>query len=249
MVLPFPLPQRPALVRIRPRLRDAGQRLATLLLPPRCLLCGAPGHEGRDLCAGCLAEMPRNRTCCAHCALPLAVPSERCGHCLRHPRPWQSAWVPFRYAWPLNLLETRFKFSANLASGRALSKLWLQAGPAPARPDCIIPVPLHPQRLRQRGYNQALELARPLSRAWGIELQPQLLRRQRATQPQSELDAIARRRNLRNAFAVPAGIELPRHVALVDDVMTTGSTLAECTRTLTRAGVKRVDVWALARAV
>jgi len=109
-------------------------------------------------------------------------------------------------------------------------------------------VPLHRGRLRRRGFNQALELAKPLARAFGLPLYAQALHRVRATQAQSELDAASRRRNVRHAFAVAPGSRLPDHVAVVDDVMTTGATLAECVRVLKRSGVRRVDVWALARA-
>jgi ComF family protein len=112
----------------------------------------------------------------------------------------------------------------------------------------ILPVPLHRARLRQRGFNQALELARPLGRSLGVPVRHGLLLRARATAAQSELDAAARRRNVRGAFAVHAGAALPSHVAVLDDVMTTGATLAECVRALKRAGAQRVDVWALARA-
>jgi ComF family protein len=116
-----------------------------------------------------------------------------------------------------------------------------------------VPVPLHPARLRERGYNQALELARPLARAWDVPLAEALLARTRSTAAQANLDAKARRRNLRDAFefhgAVLDGKEpAALHVVLVDDVMTTGTTLRECARVLKRAGFSRVDVWALARA-
>ncbi len=233
---------------LRLPLRRAGQAMAGWLLPAHCLLCGARAQTACELCPQCVASMTHNHPCCRRCALPLAVSGDTCGHCQRHPRPWDQAWVPFRYAWPLNLLETRFKFSGKLDCGRSLAELWRRAGPPTERPQNIIPVPLHPRRLRERGYNQALELARPLARAWDIPLELQHLTRQRHTDPQSELDAVARRRNLRDAFAVAASARLPAHVAVLDDVMTTGATLAECTRTLKRAGVKRVDVWALARA-
>ena len=115
-------------------------------------------------------------------------------------------------------------------------------------PQLIVPVPLHRARLRQRGYNQALELARPLAHALRLPLRHDLLHRIRSTHAQTELGAIARRRNVRDAFHVPSGAALPAHVALLDDVMTTGATLAECARVLRRAGVQRVDLWALARA-
>lgn len=226
-------------------------RLAAIghwLLPPRCLLCGDAGHEGLDLCRDCAAELPRNRSCCARCALPLALPAALCGRCQRHPPPWQAAWSPFRYGWPLDRLESRFKFSRELAAGRSLVALWQREARPIELPALIVPVPLHRARLRQRGYNQALELARPLARALGVPLRHDLLQRAHPTAAQSELDAPSRRRNVRGAFAVRPNAPLPAHVAVLDDVMTTGATLAECARVLRRAGVARVDVWALARA-
>ena len=224
------------------------RRLHGLLLPWRCLLCGAPGERGMDLCGPCAREMPRNRRCCARCALPLPVAAERCGECLRREPPWDAAWAPFRYGWPLDRLETRFKFGEDLAAGRTLAALWHGEPAPPQRPGLIVPVPLHRARLRRRGYNQALELARPLAHAMGIPLHRDVMSRERDTSAQTELDRIARRRNVRGAFRLRPDIVLPPHIALLDDVMTTGATLAECTRVLKRAGVKRVDVWALARA-
>jgi ComF family protein len=228
--------------------RQAWQALHGWLLPPRCLLCGASGHGDSDLCADCAAELPRNQRCCARCALPLAVPAALCGHCQRRPPPWDGAWVPFRYGWPLNPLETRFKFGHDLAAGRVLARQWLAEEPATPLPALLLPVPLHRTRLRQRGYNQALELARPLARHFALPLRHDVLRRVRATHAQTELDAVARRRNVHGAFALREGVALPAHVAVLDDVMTTGATLAECARVLKDAGVARVDVWALARA-
>ena len=106
------------------RLLQPWQALQRWLLPLRCLLCGAPGEHGADLCADCAAELPRNRSCCARCALPLAMPAALCGECQRHPPPWDAAWAPFRYGWPLDRLESRFKFGRDLAAGRVLSTLW-----------------------------------------------------------------------------------------------------------------------------
>ncbi len=232
----------------REALGNLGIRLQHWLLPPRCLLCGASGASGIDLCAGCIAELPRNRSCCGRCALPLATPAALCGECQRRAPPWDAAWAPFRYAWPLDRLESRYKFGRDLAAGRVLSTLWQAEPRAVASPDLIVPVPLHRGRLRQRGYNQALELARPLAKALCIPLQHDMLVRRRATPAQTELDAVTRRRNVRGAFSVRAGVSVPPHVVIVDDVMTTGATLAECTLVLKRAGAKRVDVWALARA-
>lgn len=228
--------------------RSAWQHLRQFVLPWHCLLCGAPGVEGMDLCADCAMELPRNGCCCARCALPLALPAALCGQCQQHPPIWDAAWAPFRYGWPLDRLEARYKFGGDLAAGRVLATLW-QHEPQPlALPEAVVVVPLHTGRLRQRGYNQALELAKPLARAFDVALHVDVLRRVRPTQAQTELDARARRRNVRGAFALASDVTLPAHVAVLDDVMTTGATLAECARVLKRAGVQTVDVWALARA-
>lgn len=228
-----------------------GRRLVAALLPPRCLLCGDAGSQGRDLCAGCHADLPRNTCCCARCALPLQHPAGECGNCLQHEPEFASAWVPFLYTHPLDLLEARFKFRRNLAAGRVLADLLVNAarmqlrGPLPERLLCV---PLHAERLRERGFNQALELARPLAQALALPLDARSLVRTRATRAQTGLDARARRQNLGKAFEFRSPEAPPRHVALLDDVMTTGTTLGECARVLRRAGVVRVDVWALARA-
>lgn len=218
------------------------------LLPSHCLLCGARGQGALSLCPACAAEMPRNDCCCARCALPLAAPASLCGRCVQHAPPWDAAWAPFRYEWPLAPLEARFKFGADLAAGRTLALLWTSAPPPVELPQAIVPVPLHRSRLRGRGYNQALELARPVARHLGVPLLPTALRRTRATGAQTELDAVQRRRNVRGAFAARFEGDPPAHVAVLDDVFTTGATLGECVRVLKRAGVARVDAWALARA-
>lgn len=216
------------------------------VLPSRCLVCNGPGSGSLELCDGCRHSLARNVACCGRCALPLPVPMPLCGQCQRVPPPWHDVWVPFVYAWPLDILESRFKFSGGLAAGRVLSACWLASGLPPVTPDLLVPVPLHTGRLRKRGYNQALELARPLARRFGLPLAHDVLSRARSTGSQTELDAAARATNVRAAFAVKR-VPVQKHVAIVDDVMTTGATLAECARVLLAAGVERVDVWALAR--
>jgi len=215
-------------------------------LPARCLVCGDPGSAGRELCDGCRASFADNAIGCARCAIPLPSAVAACGACQGRPPPWTAIWVPFLYTWPLDGLEARFKFAGSLAAGRVLSTCWEESGRPGAMPELLIPVPLHTRRLRERGYNQALELVRPLARRYGVRLAHDVLRRVRATEAQTDLDAALRRRNVSGAFAVQR-MPVATHVAVVDDVMTTGSTLAECARVLLAAGVKRVDVWALAR--
>lgn len=229
---------------------DVARRVQFAALPPHCLLCGHAGGARRDLCDACSAELTRNRVCCPRCALPLDAPSPLCGECIRSEPSFASACVPFVYASPLDQLETRFKFARCLAAGRVMSELWIDAAREnpPSMPEALIPVPLHRDRLRERGYNQALELARPIAREFGIALRHDILVRMRATTAQSHLVADARHRNLRGAFEVVTHAALPTHIAIFDDVMTTGTTLRECARTLMRAGVERVDAWAVARA-
>jgi ComF family protein len=151
------------------------------------------------------------------------------------------------YSAPLDGLLPRFKFHEDLAAGRLLSQLMAEAFASLPRPDALVPVPLHVGRLRSRGYDQALELARPVARALRIPLRTRWLVRARATAPQSEQDAVGRRRNLRNAFAVRADAVVAPHVVLVDDVMTTGATLRSAADCLLRAGARRVDAWVCAR--
>ena len=235
------------------RLADAGRRswrsIGGWLLPATCLVCGAKGEHGQDLCALCRRQLAINRCGCPRCGIPLAEPAAECGRCLRRPPAFDSTLAPLVYGFPVDRLLPRFKFHGDLAAGRLLADtLSTAASAAPgARPAALIPVPLHRERLRERGYNQALELARPTSRRLGIPLLLDSLERVRSTRAQSELGALERRRNVRGAFVVCAR-KIPDHVALVDDVMTTGATLAECARVLKRAGVGRVDVWVVARA-
>ncbi|KAF1005660.1 MAG: Orotate phosphoribosyltransferase [Luteibacter sp.] len=216
------------------------------VLPPRCMACGDEGHDGVELCEGCLAALPRNEVRCQRCALPLVRDVAMCGACQKHLRPWDAIWVPYRYDTPIDRLESRFKFGGSLAAGRTLSMCWVRSGAPPALPEALVPVPLHRARLRSRGFNQSLELVRPVARRYGIPVLRDALRRHRATEAQSELDAVSRARNVHGAFVATKPLRVD-HVAVVDDVMTTGATLAACVDALRDAGAKRVDVWALAR--
>jgi ComF family protein len=222
-------------------------RLLRVLWPPRCLACGEDGHDGRDLCLACASDLPWNRVACPTCALPLPAPAPACGACLQRPPPLDAIHAAFVYVQPLDRLLPRFKFHGDLAAGRLLAQLMADAFAGTDRPEAVVPVPLHRRRLRSRGYDQALELARPLAHALGLPLRADALCRVRATAAQSELSALARRRNVRDAFVVAGAAKLPAHVVLVDDVMTTGATLHAAAKALRRAGVQRVDAWVCAR--
>jgi ComF family protein len=222
------------------------------LFPPTCLLCGAPGAEGLDLCAGCLADLPQNATACGRCALPLppsAPPGALCGACQRRAPPHHATLAPLRYEGVVPFLVTGLKFQRRMSHARLLGALLFRALVPLAeqpRPQLILPVPLHPQRHRERGFNQALEIVREPARRLGIPLDTRSCARQRSTRPQSGLDAAARRRNLRGAF-VTTRRPSADHVVIFDDVITTGHTVAELARVVRASGVPRVDVWSVAR--
>jgi ComF family protein len=216
------------------------------LLPPRCIVCQAPGQPGRDLCAACHAALPRQRHACPRCALPLPQ-AATCGHCLQHPPPLEAVHAAFDYAFPLDSLLPRLKFHRDFAAGRVLAQCMAERFATLPRPALLIPLPLHRSRLRQRGYDQTLELARPLARALGLPLRTDLLDRCKPTRAQSTLDAEARRRNLQGAFKVSTTGPLPVQVVLLDDVMTTGATLHAAALALRAAGVQRVAAWVCAR--
>ena len=162
---------------------------------------------------------------------------------------WDRVQAPLRYDFPVDRLLRQLKFGRRLPPGRVLGTLMAErlATGLGSMPDVIVPVPLHPARLRRRGFNQAHELARPLAARLHLELAPSLCRRRRATREQARLPTGQRRHNVRGAFEVIGCCE-GAHVAIVDDVVTTGSTAAELTAALREAGATRVEVWSCARA-
>lgn len=217
------------------------------IFPSVCPLCGDRSVPGRGLCDGCLADLPRNSAPCARCALPLPAPG-LCGECLRRPPPYDRVLAPLRYAAPVDHLITGLKFHQQLRVAPLLASFLsdhVKARSEP-RPECLIPVPLHGSRLRQRGYNQALEIARVLCKELAIPLDYRACRRIRATSAQSLLPASERRRNVRGAFRVES--HPWRRVAIVDDVMTTGHTVGELATAVRRAGASSIEVWVCARA-
>lgn len=217
-----------------------------LLWPTRCLVCEDAGLDGFDLCSACEAGLPVNANACRGCAVPLPEPA-LCGACIGSRSPLTEVHAPFVYAAPLDRLLPRLKFAGDLAAGRLVSQLMAGHLRVAPRPQALVPIPLHRARLRRRGFDQALELARPLGRALGLPVLDGALIRQRETREQSTLSALARQRNVRGAFAVRAKLPLPAHVALIDDVMTTGATLRAAAVALRQAGVQRVDAWVAAR--
>jgi ComF family protein len=226
--------------------------LAQALFPANCALCGGPGDEAIDLCHGCAADLPRNEPACVVCAEPLAAAAgggpRICGACLHDPPPFGRSFVPYRYAYPLDHLVRGLKFRNELACGRVLGELFassvLERGAT--LPEAIVPVPLARRRYRQRGYNQASELALAIRGVTGVAVRSDVVVRQRETTEQAGLDRKARRRNVTGAFAALAPLRV-RHVAILDDVVTTGSTVRELAAVLREAGAEQIEVWAIAR--
>ena len=225
--------------------------LADTLFPQQCLLCRLPSASHLPLCACCAAQLAPNLPCCQRCALPLpmAEPARLCGRCLRRPPPQCSAQAVFLYADPIDRLLARLKFSADLAAGAGLATHLAERAKAidATKFDRLLPLPLHPRRERERGYNQVSELLRGCPPAWKRRLRADLLQRTAYRGPQSDLSAGQRRRNVRGTFAAAPSVAGQR-VLLVDDVITTGSTMSEATRCLLAAGATEVHWLALARA-
>jgi len=222
------------------------------LLPRLCPACGNPTGPGRELCPGCEQTLPVLRHACPRCAIPHEHTDARgeCGACQKHPPAFTRAIALYHYAPPVDHFIRELKFHQRLGLARLLGEHLAQRLAAEmTRPDLIIPIPLHGARLRERGYNQALEIARPVARALGVPLDFRSLVRVRATAPQTGMMLVARRKNLRNAFHLrdPATVH-GRHVALVDDVMTTGSTVQAAAKCLRQAGAETVEIWVVARA-
>jgi ComF family protein len=216
-----------------------------------CLLCQARAPAGKDLCAACDLSLPRAQGDCPRCGAPgAAVGTDAvCGECQRHPPAYDATRAVFRYAAPVDRLVQHLKYHGRLELSRVLGGYLAQhlLTLDDPLPDVMLPVPLHVSRLRQRGYNQSLEIARCVGRELRIPLDRQGARRIRATAPQTELPRDQRRKNMRGAFEADGSFSGQR-VAIVDDVMTSGHTvnaLAECLR---HNGAQEVRVWVVARA-
>jgi ComF family protein len=234
-------------------------RWAGWLLPPRCVLCRRRGQRPAfDLCVDCEAEIPVVLDPCHRCGLPYAASdgagATGCERCRMLHLPYSRCMAPWVYEFPVTHLVQALKYEGSLANARVFGTRLAAHAASEAhnrwcRSALVVPMPLHPSRLVERGFNQSHEIARFASRLLDLEVAGHALRRIRSTAPQVGLDRGARAGNLRGAFVADPRTVHGQHVILVDDVVTTGSTAHEAASTLRAAGAASIEVWAAARAL
>ena len=242
---------------LRQRLLAMGQFFGNTLLAQSCILCSLPSGE-TPLCQDCAAALPAlKRPACPRCALPFDLSAHGtqslCPDCMHHTPTFDSATAVWSYGFPVDTLIRDFKYGHHLyLSGffgthlaHALADAW-ENNPNLPLPDLVLPMPLHPNRLKARGFNQAAEIGRQVAKILHLRWSVDHLLRQNDTPPQAGLHRTERWSNLRGAFFCPQPLQGQR-ILLIDDVLTTGASLSACADILRFAGASRVDVAVLAR--
>lgn len=227
-------------------------QLINWLIPITCVVCNLQSDE--NVCMDCKKELPWIINGCRYCANEITLTSHNlCGECLTSPPPINRNITLFHYKPPIISLITKLKFQGQLRYAQSLGTLLAQKVQQIYEngqldfPDYIIPVPLHKKRLQTRGFNQALEIAKSVKKKCAIPIDCRSVKRIKFTQPQTLIKKDERQKNLRNAFTMTTNIKA-QHIAIVDDVITTFSTISELTNTLRRAGVQKIDIWCIAKA-
>jgi ComF family protein len=230
---------------IRSHFLNIGAKIKQFLPAQPCVLCGSMSHDGL-WCGACDAALPYlDAPHCPVCALP--IPSgEVCGHCLTDPPLFTRTTAAFGYSFPLDKLIQALKYGEQLALANAFAEKLALRIDRNSLPDCIIPMPLHPAKLRERGFNQSALLAATLARKLNLELLANACQRVRDTPPQSALPWKERRKNVRNAFCCDKDLTGKR-VALVDDVLTTGASLNALAEAVQKRGASEIHAWVVAR--
>lgn len=224
-------------------------KIGQLLPYQSCVLCGAVSNHVDAWCAACDADMPHLRMpLCPICALPSPL-GAICGHCINTPPHFSRTVAVFGYTFPLDKLIRALKYGERMELAHSFADQLAQH--IIIRPDFMIAMPLHPTRLQERGFNQSLELARRLEKKLHIPVLTNVCERVRDTPPQSTLSQQARNKNMQQAFACTKNFGTQdlsgQHIAIVDDVMTSGASLNEVARVLRAAGAREVSAWVVAR--
>jgi ComF family protein len=239
---------------------ELAQKLLSALFPSRCILCRqtvriAAINPNIEVCRDCYKILPHNDNSCARCALPLPVDVGNqtwCGRCIKKTPSYDYSGSVFRYEGDIINLIHQLKFGEKISHARSIGEVLLAffENALLAKhglPDCIVPVPLHAKRLRERGYNQSIEIARVMAKSLKIPIAHDAVVKKHSTLAQSGLNASERKKNIKNAFSV-MNVEDYKHVLIIDDVVTTGSTVNEMAKILKKNGVERVGVLSIARA-
>lgn len=219
-----------------------------MLFPTHCILCNLNCDQTDFICEQCHASLPHYQSGCTGCGIIIDNHREKklCGACILSPPPFDNVLALFEYEPPISSLIHQLKFSENLLIARLLATQWIHLLKKTALPDLILPVPLHHARLSERGFNQALEIAKPIGKYFQIPIDTRSCIRIKNTQAQSSLPASKRKHNLKNAFGLSHFISA-KHVAILDDVVTTGNTVSEIAFLLRKIGVEKIDIWCCAR--
>jgi ComF family protein len=230
---------------------ELAQKLFSHLFPSRCILCQKTVNQAIEICPDCYSSLPHNDSCCLRCALPVPEDLKKsviCGRCIKQAPEFDYAYSLFRYESNVIGLVHQLKFGERIGHARSIGEmLCSQLHQAGESPDCLLPVPLHDLRLRQRGFNQSVEISRVIAKKSGITIEYDAVVRHRRTPAQTGLDAKQRKNNIKDAFTVTQALDY-QHVLIIDDVMTTGATVNELARLLKKNGVMRVGVMTIARA-
>jgi ComF family protein len=224
-------------------------KLIQMLLPQRCLLCD-DGSGNEPLCKDCLESLPTlSKASCPVCALP-TFNAEVCGHCLQHPPAFDATIAAFNYVFPMDALLKALKYRGELSAAEIAANGIVNALAHQPLPDLLIAMPLHPQRLQERGFNQAVEIGRRIAQYTQCRLSTNSVVRLRHGEPQASLPLNKRAKNVKGVFAVNDAVSSElrgKRIAVVDDIMTSGASLNELAKTLKKAGAVRVECWVAAR--
>lgn len=231
--------------------------LSTLLdvvFPRCCILCNSASDQPKDLCKTCQSLLPIILSHCHRCALPLPMDQTTCGQCQKKPPVFDSAWALYAYTSPITSLIKRYKFNRKYAYSAVFSNLMITGIEAALKksqiqqPDLIIPMPLHWTRTMKRGFNQSMELSKTIAKYFGIQHSNKIATRCKRTHYQSNLSPTARQRNLKGAFT-SANTSSYRHIAIIDDILTTGASANALATVLKQQGASKISLWTLARTV